>query len=61
MQTKTYDLKKILQEFSLDELEYILFKEEEDFDSFLTISEVTPLPFPKPDFTKQKTDKKSGK
>jgi len=50
MQETTYNLEKILQEFSLDELEYILFKNEDDFDSFLTISEATPMPFPKPNF-----------
>lgn len=48
MQTTPYNLEQILKEFSIDELENIVFKDEDDFDSFLTLSEVTPLPFPKP-------------
>ncbi|MEJ2543844.1 MAG: hypothetical protein P8Y99_07230 [Calditrichaceae bacterium] len=52
MQSEPYDLEKYLQELTLDELEEIVFKDQDDFDSFLTLSEVTPMPFPKPEFEK---------
>ena len=52
MQTTPYNLEKILNEFSVDELEEIVFKDEDDFDSFLTLTELTPLPIPKPVFEK---------
>lgn len=52
MQTTPYNLEKILKELTIDELEEIVFKDEDDFDSFLTLSEVTPMPFPKPGFDK---------
>jgi len=55
MQSAPYDLEKYLQELSLNELEEIVFKNEDDFDSFLTLSEVTPAPFPKPVFEKNKS------
>ena len=57
MQSAPYDLEKYLQELTLDELEEIVFKNEDDFDSFLTLSEVTPLPFPKPVFDKNTSKK----
>lgn len=57
MQTALYNLEKILNEFSVDELEEIVFKDEEDFDSFLTLSELTPLPIPIPVFEKNESQK----
>ena len=58
MQSAPYDLEKYLQELTIDELEEIVFKDEDDFDSFLTLSEVTPMPFPKPDFNKTTSHKR---
>ena len=55
MQTTPYNLENILKEFSIDELENIVFKDEDEFDSFLTLSEVTPMPFPKPVFEKNES------
>lgn len=57
MQTTPYNIEKILKEFSIDELEDIVFKDEDDFDSFLTLSEVTPMPLPKPVFEKNNSQK----
>ena len=59
MHSTPYNLEKILQELTLDELEEIVFKDEDEFDSFLTLSEVTPMPFPKPDFEMNKSQKYS--
>jgi hypothetical protein len=58
MQSEPYDLEKYLQELTLDELEEIVFKDQDDFDSFLTLSEVTPMPFPKPEFEKNTSKKR---
>ena len=55
MQSTQYNLEKILKEFSIDELENIVFKGEDEFDSFLTLSEVTPMPFYKPVFNQNKS------
>jgi hypothetical protein len=57
MHTVPYNLENILKELTLDELEEIVFKNEDDFDSFLTLSEVTPMPFPKPIFEENKSEK----
>jgi hypothetical protein len=57
MHSAPYNLEKILQELTLDELEEIVFKDEDEFDSFLTLSEVTPMPFPKPVLDKNTTQK----
>lgn len=57
MHSASYNLEKILQELTLDELEEIVFKDENEFDSFLTLSEVTPMPFPKPVLNKNTSQK----
>ncbi len=57
MDSESYNLEKILQELTLDELEEIVFKDENEFDSFLTLSEVTPMPFPKPVLNKNASQK----
>jgi hypothetical protein len=57
MHSAPYNLEKILQELTLDELEEIVFKDEDEFDSFLTLSEVTPMPFPEPVLDKNTTQK----
>ena len=57
MHSAPYNLEKILQELTLDELEKIVFKDEDEFDSFLTLSEVTPMPFPKPVIDKNTAQK----
>jgi hypothetical protein len=57
MHSAPYNLEKILQELTLDELEEIVFKDEDECDSFLTLSEVTPMPFPKPVLDKNTTQK----
>ena len=59
MQTTPYNLEKILNEFSVDELEEIVFKDEDDFDSFLTLTELTTIPIPIPVFEKNEHQRNS--
>lgn len=55
MQSKYFKLENILKEFNLDELEYIVFKDNRVFDSFLNVGQLEYIEVPKRTSEKKKS------